>query len=162
MTKWAYIARVDENGNYRISFVVNPEQDQLLQEAIIKCIKENGKDAASADWFGSRKETEDGIEYSAKCAQKFKNKQGEEITRELSVYDRKAVKLDEVPNIANGAICNVDVEVYFAKYQKKYGAMLSLRGVQLITYEEYTGGNNFEPEPDEEPIDIKEDNSIFE
>lgn len=143
---WAFISRPDENGNFRVTFTVTPEQAKLIDEELAKACKENNKDLETAEWKGSKKVTEEGeITYSAKCAQTFKNKQGETIERSLPVYDKQAKRFEEVPNIANGALANVDVSVYYAKYKQKFGAMLGLRGIQLIQYEEYNGGNNFEP-----------------
>lgn len=139
-TTWAFIQKPDMNGNFRVTFKVSAEQDKELQNTLEAVLKDNGKTLQSAAWVGSRKEEEDGsITYSAKCAQTYKNKNGEEKTRELPVYDRRAIRLrpEEVPNITNGSICNVDVEPYFATYQKKHGAMLSFRGIQLVKYEEF-------------------------
>ena len=160
---WAFISRVDDNGNFRVSFEVTPEQSAEIDAELAKICAENNKDFSKADWQGSKKVSEDGtIIYSAKCAKVFKNKQGEEIQRELPVYDKKAVKMEVVPNIENGAIANVEVAPYFVKYKQKSGAMLSLKALQLISYTEYAGGNKFEAiEDDEAPFDTSEDSNLF-
>lgn len=141
---WAFISRADDNGNFRVTFEVTPEQAKEIDDALAAVCKENSKDFDKVDWRGSKKIDENGkITYSAKCAKSFKNKQGEEVERELPVYDRKAQQMDPVPNINNGAIGNVDVAIYYAKYKQKCGAMLGLRGIQLVEYTEYEGHNNF-------------------
>lgn len=147
---WAWISKPDENGNFRVTFTVTPEQEKLIDEELAKVCKENNKDFASVDWKGSKNINGEGqITYSAKCAKTFKNKQGETIERTLPVYDKQAKKFEEAPNVANGALANVDVSIYYAKYKQKCGAMLGLRGIQLIKYEEYNGGNNFKAIEDE-------------
>ena len=155
-TSWAYISEPDENGNFRVTFEVNEEQDKVLKKVLTDCLKEKGKDPNKADWLGSRKdasENEEGVTtYSCKCAKVFTTKSGQEKTRELPVYDKHARRLnpEDIPNIRNGAICNVDVDVYFASYMKKYGAMLSFRGLQLISYEEFSPECKFEAVDEDE------------
>lgn len=156
--RWAFISRPDEQGNFRATFEVTPEQEAEIDAELDALCKENNKQLDKVDWRGSKKVSDNGIiTYSAKCAKVFKNKQGEEIQRDLPVYDKKAVRLEEVPNIANGAIANLDVNFYYAKYKQKCGVMISLKAVQLIKFEEYNGVNNFEPVDDDTSSSVSDD-----
>lgn len=146
---WAFISREDDNGNYRVTFEVDEEKDKEIQENLKELIKSNGKDPNTADWLGSRKIDNNIITYTAKCAKEFTNKKGETIERKLPVFDVKAREFENVPNIRNGAIANLVIEPYFAEFKKKYGAMISLRSIQLIKYEEYTAENPFKDESQE-------------
>jgi hypothetical protein len=83
---------------------------------------------------------------------------GEKVKNTLKVYDVYARELDNIPNLANGAIMNVSLNAFITEYQGKKGVSLGLQKVQLIDYKEYDGGGDeFEaeanlPESDEDEI----------
>lgn len=145
---YAFISIPDENNNYRVQFFPNEEERKKLEDKMQEVAKANN--LKDPDWWGSYKETEDGIAYGAKASAKFTSKNNKEIEFTLPVYDKKALRMETVPSICNGAIANIEVEPYFVKYKNKKGLMLGLRSVQLLKYEEYTGGNPYEAEEDSE------------
>lgn len=155
-TSWAFISRPDDNGNYRIAFTLDKEQTQALEAELEKVAQENGKSKDKCDWFGSKKvdEATGDIWFSAKCKKEFTSKSGELIQRELKVYDSRAKEMSPIPNVANGAVCNISISPYFVTYLKKCGVMLNLNSVQLLSYEEYAGGNPFEDESAEFAVEI--------
>ena len=148
-TDWLFINRPDDNGNYRVTFTVTKEQDAELVSAMEKLAQENGVKLKECDWQGSRKEEDGVIQYSAKASRVILlKKTGETKEVDLPVYNVKAqqFKPEEVPNVRNGAVTNISVEPYFAKYKQKKGVMLGLRSIQLISYEIYEGENPFTDE----------------
>lgn len=155
-TSWAFISRPDDNGNYRIAFTLSEEEQDKLEKDLERVLQENGKKKSDCDWFGSRKVDEETgkVWFSAKCKKEYTSKKGDVIVRELKVYDARAKEMEPVPNIANGAICNISVSPYFVTYLKKSGVMLNLNSVQLLTYEEYEGANPFEDESAEFSVEM--------
>ncbi|EGV1471110.1 hypothetical protein JF110_001849 [Campylobacter jejuni] len=152
---WLFIKNPDDNGNYRVTFEVSKEQDAEILDILDDTVKQRGVGSIKdCDWQGSRSVNDEtkAITYTAKCSETFKSKKGEEISRDLPVYDIKAIKLDKekIPNVANGAIINIVVEPYYAEYKKKKGAMIGLRSIQLLQYTEYKGENPFEDESGED------------
>lgn len=148
-TDWLFINRPDDNGNYRVTFTVTKEQDAELVAAMETLAQENGVKLKDCDWQGSRKEENGVIQYSAKTSRVITlKKTGETKEVDLPVYNVKAqlLKPEEVPSVKNGAITNVSIEGYFAKYKQKKGVMLGLRSIQLISYEIYEGDNPFTDE----------------
>lgn len=157
-TSWAFISRADDNGNYRVSFTLDKDTEAALEQELEKIAKENGKTKAQCDWFGSKKVDEETgkVWFSAKCKKEFTSKKGETIQRELKVYDARAKEMSPVPNIANGAICNISVSPYFVTYLKKCGVMLNFNSIQLLSYEEYEGANPFEDESAEFSVEMSD------
>lgn len=159
---WLFINRVDDNGNYRVSFEVTKDQDAELKAALEEVAKANNTSLKDCDWSGSRKEENGVITYSAKASQEITLKDGTKKTVELPVFNIKAQRLtaEEVPGVKNGATVNISVEPYFAKHKAKKGVMLGLRSIQLLKYELYEGENPFKDESDDAPFG-SEDEGVF-
>lgn len=159
---WLFINRVDDNGNYRVSFEVTKEQDAELRALLEEVAKANNTSLKDCDWSGSRKEENGVITYSAKASQEITLKNGTRKTVELPVFNIKAQRLtdEEVPGVKNGAIVNVSVEPYFAKHKAKKGVMLGLRSIQLLKYELYEGENPFQDESTDNDFG-SEDEGVF-
>ena len=68
-------------------------------------------------------------------------------TFEVGVYDAKARKLegDKIPNIGNGTIANLDVEIYPYTFKNQKGVKLTLRNVQILDLKEYSNEPAFAP-----------------
>lgn len=145
---WLYINRVDDNGNYRVSFEVSKEQDAEIKALLEKVAVDNGVKLSDCDWCGSRKEEAGVITYGAKASQVITTKKGETKEIELPVYNIKAQRYtkEEVPSVKNGATINISVEPYFAKHKQKKGVMLGLKSLQLVSFELYEGENPFKDE----------------
>ncbi len=140
---WLFLNRVDDNGKYRVTFYPNKEQDKQIKKLLADCAKENGSDIKDCQWKGGYKLDDAGeVTYTAKATAYFTNKQGIEVERKVNVFNIHAQKFaeGEVPNVANGAIVNLEVNPYFVKSKMGKGAMLGLNAVQLIEYEIYQGG----------------------
>lgn len=159
---WLFINRVDDNGNYRVSFEVTKEQDAELKALLEEVAKANNTSLKDCDWFGSRKEENGIITYGAKASQEITLKDGTKKIVELPVYNVRAQRLtaEEVPSVKNGAIVNVSVEPYFAKHKARKGVMFGLRSIQLLKYELYEGDNPFKDESGDSPYD-SEDKGVF-
>lgn len=159
---WLFINRVDDNGNYRVSFEVTKEQDAELRALLEEVAKANNTSLKDCNWSGSRKEENGVITYSAKASQEITLKNGTRKTVELPVFNIKAQRLtdEEVPGVKNGAIVNVSVEPYFAKHKAKKGVMLGLRSIQLLKYELYEGENPFQDESTDNDFG-SEDEGVF-
>lgn len=154
--QWAYLNRPDDNGNFRISFVLNEQQEKDVKAELEKLCKANGTTLAECKYVGSYSATQG--TYGAKMSATFTDKKtGETKSRTLPVFNAKAQRYapDEIPNIANDSIVNVCVEPYFVN-AKQVGkcAMLGLRSVQLVNFTEYSGGdsNPFKDVSDENPF----------
>lgn len=160
---WLFINRVDDNGNYRVSFEVTKEQDAELKAALEEVAKANNTSLKDCDWSGSRKEENGVITYSAKASQEITLKDGTKKTVDLPVYNIRAQRFadGEIPSVKNGATVNVSVEPYFAKHKAKKGVMLGLRSIQLLKYELYEGDNPFKDESKDIPFG-PEDEGVFE
>lgn len=151
---WLFINKVDDNGNFRVTFEVDKKLDkELWAELDAVADQHNLSLQSDCEWTGSRKEENGKITYTAKCAREFTNKKGETIVRELPIYNEKAqlLKPEELFDVANGALINLVVEPYYAKHKNKKGVMFGLRSVQLIEYKEYMGENPYEDETGENP-----------
>lgn len=146
LTQYAFISKPDDNGNFRINFKPQEEETKKVIEDALKSLADS-KNCKDPDWWGSYN-PETGY-YGAKCSHTFKNRQGEEISNKLRVYNRNAQLLEEVPSVKNGAIMNIEVEPYYCEYKKKNGVMFGLRSVQLLDYEEYIGSNPYVDEDSE-------------
>lgn len=159
---WLFINRVDDNGNYRVSFEVTKEQDAELRASLEEVAKANNTSLKDCDWSGSRKEENGVITYSAKASREITLKNGTRKTVELPVFNIKAQRLtdEEVPGVKNGAIVNVSVEPYFARHKAKKGVMLGLRSIQLLKYELYEGENPFQDESTDNDFG-SEDEGVF-
>lgn len=159
---WLFINRVDDNGNYRVSFEVTKEQDAELKALLEVVAEANHTTLKDCDWSGSRKEENGVITYSAKSSREITLKNGSKKTVELPVFNIKAQRLtdEEVPGVKNGATVNVSVEPYFVSHRAKKGVMLGLRGIQLLEYELYEGENPFKDESGDIPFD-PEDGGVF-
>lgn len=158
---WLFINRVDDNGNYRVSFEVTKEQDGEIKKLLEEVAQANGASLKDCDWAGSRKEENGVISYAAKASREITLKDGQKKIVDLQVYNIKAqrIETEQVPNVANGAIVNVAVEPYFAKHKAKKGVMLGLRSVQLLKYELYES-NPYKDESEDNSYD-SEEGSVF-
>lgn len=146
VVNWAFIAEPDEEGLYRVQFEINKKSADY--EALIaemqKCMQSASKKKEDITWWAGFKDHEtnpDVVLFNAKTRDEYKDKRsGETKKRTLPVFDIYARKYadGEVPRIANGAICNIDVSPYFASFHNKFGIMLGLRSVQLMQFEVYS------------------------
>lgn len=153
---WIYIQSPDENGNYRIAFEVDEAQKAEIDRELEAVAKENGTTLDKCDWKGSYKLTEQGKHtYGAKSKALITTKTGEQKQIQVPVFNIHAQRIasEDVPSIANGAIMNLCLKPYFAKYKSKKGVQLGLQSVQLIKYEIYGGLNPFSDESSDAPFD---------
>ena len=163
VANWLFINKPDENGKYRLQFIVDEKQKSELETKMIEVAHNNGvKDVSKLNWWGSYKEDDEGNDtFGCKANSNFVSKKGENIEFILPVYDKRAQKMDEVPSIANGATINVEVNPYYVEYKGKKGVMLGLRSVQLLKYEEYSRENPYSNEcEDEDDTPWKNEDSV--
>lgn len=146
VVNWAFIAEPDEEGLYRIQFEISKKSEDyaLLIAEMQKCMTNAGKSKGDITWFAGFKDHESNPDialFNAKTRDEYKDKRtGETRKRALPVFDvfAKQYGQGQVPRVANGAICNVEVSPYFASFHNKFGIMLGLRSVQLMQFEIYS------------------------
>lgn len=146
VVNWAFIAEPDEEGLYRIQFEISKKSEDyaLLIAEMQKCMATAGKSKSDITWWAGFRDHESNPDialFNAKTRDEYKDKRtGETRKRALPVFDvfAKQYGQDQVPKVANGAICNVEVSPYFASFHNKFGIMLGLRSVQLMQFEIYS------------------------
>lgn len=138
---WCYLTKADNNGKYRVDIEVKKgsEVDKLLLNTMESVLKEKGKTSTNAGWLGSRKELDTGdmVRYIAKTNTEFTNKKGELVVNNVKLYDRNAMcfNLEQGEYLKGAKRANVAVDVFYSEYQKKFGAGLNLKSIQLIDFE---------------------------
>ena len=146
VVNWAFIAEPDDEGLYRIQFEISKKSEDyaLLIAEMQKCMTSAGKSKGEITWWAGFKDHESNPDialFNAKTRDEYKDKRtGETKKRTLPVFDvfAKQYPQGEVPRIANGAICNVELSPYFASFHNKFGIMLGLKSVQLMQFEIYS------------------------
>lgn len=146
IVNWAFIAEPDDEGLYRVQFEISKKSAdyEMLIAEMQKCMGAAGKKKEDITWWAGFKEHEtnpDVALFNAKTRDEYKDKRsGETKKKTLPVFDIYAKRYaeGEVPRIANGAVCNVEVSPYFASFHNKHGIMLGLRSVQLMQFEIYS------------------------
>lgn len=164
VVNWAFIAEPDDDGLFRLQFEINKKSEdyELLIAEMHKCMQAAAKKREDIAWWSGFKEHEtnsDIVLFNAKMRDEYKDKRTNEVRkRKLPVFDVFAnqYKENEIPRIANGAICNVEISPYFASFHNKYGIMLGLRSVQLMQFEVYSQN----PYSDESKNGHKKDDNL--
>lgn len=157
--EWCYIKTPDENGKYRTDIYLKEgsASEKALLQAISDELVSHGKTLEKASWTGKKQnQGKPGyVGYTAKTSAKYVNKKGEEVTNTIPLYDSRAQALiipdDQYLKQARRA--NVEVEVFYSEYQKKFGVGINLRSIQLIDYEfgQFQDYNPFESVEDSDP-----------
>lgn len=157
---WAKLTpdHLDLNGNYSVTFTISAEQEKEMQKAFQAVCEKVGKTMDKMQWFGTRKELEFGrVEYTAKTKTSFVDKKTN-ATKEkvVRVYDKHARLFESIPNIANGAIGNIEFNPFYSQFQKKQGISLGLNSLQLLKYEEFGGENPYKDESGDNAFDSEQ------
>lgn len=158
--QWTSVKQVNTmSGKYQTDFYF---QDKKAQEELIAAIdniweEHKGTFKGQPQSLGYSETDEGRIKFKAtQAAQSADGK----YTFEVGVYDAKARKLEDIPNIGNGTIANIDFEIYAYTFKNNKGVKLNLKNIQIIDLKEYGGApafgeeegfvaneaNNFSPE----------------
>lgn len=147
---WVFVRHPDDNGKYRITFVVNEKAHKQIQDILYKRFVEQFDDKTKPGWaLGSAKPLQDASEtfaYSAKTSSVYtSSKTGEEVKNVIAIYknDGELIPEDENLSYENESIFNVIVKPYSITYKGKKGIMLNLQALQEVDVSYYKGANDY-------------------
>lgn len=147
---WVFVRQPDDQGKYRLSFLVNEKVHKQLQDILHNRFCDQFDDKSKPAWaLGSAKPLQDApnvFAYSAKTNAKFtSSKTGEEIKNVIALYkkDGELIPEDEHIIYENESIFNVIVKPYSITYKGKKGIMLNLQALQEVDVSYYKGANDY-------------------